>query len=84
MHTTCSILRNVIASSTKAELRGLFYNSQEATILRNTLEELGHPQPATPIKVDSLAAAGIVNKSLKQRRSRSIEMRFYLTRDRIN
>ena len=73
LHATCSILRNVMASATEAELGGLFYNVQEAIILRTTLEELDHPQPATPTKTDNSTAAGIVIKSLKQRKSRSIQ-----------
>ena len=34
--------------------------------------------------MENSKAAGIVNKSLKQRRYRSMDMRFYWVRDRIN
>ena len=63
-----------MASSAEAELGGLIYNAQEAVILLTTLEELGHPQPATPIKTNNSMTAGIVNKSLKQPRSRSMDV----------
>jgi hypothetical protein len=49
IHITCTILKLVAASAAKAELGALFLNAQEAKILRLTLDELGHPQPPTPI-----------------------------------
>jgi hypothetical protein len=42
-----------------------------------TIEELGHPQPPTPIKTDNSTACGIANNTLKQCKSRSMDMRFY-------
>jgi hypothetical protein len=46
--------------------------------LCNTLADLGHPQPPTPIQTDiSWCAAGIINDiTVKQRRSKAIDMRF--------
>jgi hypothetical protein len=78
-----SILQQVLASATEAEVGGLFYNAQEACPLRLTLEFLGHPQPATPIQTDNKAAEGIINDTVKQRRSKAIDMRFYWLRDRV-
>ena len=43
-----------MASAVKEEMGGLFVNGKEAVILRTTLEELGHPQPPTPIKLTTL------------------------------
>ena len=48
-----SILRFVVALAAEAELGGLFHNGKEAKILRLTLQELGHPQPPTPIHCDN-------------------------------
>ncbi len=45
-----SICKFVVASAAEAELGALFYNCQDGTILRLTLEELGHQQPPTPIQ----------------------------------
>ena len=39
---SASICKFVIASAAKAELGALFYNCQETTTLRLSLEELGH------------------------------------------
>ena len=60
----------------ESELGGLFFNTQDAIILRTTLEELGHPQPPTPIKTENYTAAGIVNTYFKQRKSKVIDVSF--------
>ena len=58
-------------------------NAKLAVPMRATLEEMGHPQPPTPIKTDNTTANGIINGSLKQQRSKAIDMRFYWLRDRV-
>jgi hypothetical protein len=78
-----SIMKMVVASAAEAELGALFFNGQEATTLRTTLLELGHPQPATPMQTDNVTAAGIANNTVKQRRSKAVDMRFYWIRDRV-
>ena len=83
LHVVCSIIKNVMASSVEAEMGALFVNGQEAIILRTTLEELGHDQTPTPIKTDNSTASGIANKSIQQCRLRSMDMRFYWVRDRV-
>jgi hypothetical protein len=79
----CSIMCMVLSSATEAEVAGLFYNAKECCPLRHTLEALGHPQPATDIQTDNEVANGIVNDTVKQRRSKAIDMRFYWIRDRV-
>jgi hypothetical protein len=81
--TPCHIMRAVVSSAAEAELGGLFYNGKEACPIRITLEELGHPQPPTVIVTDNSTATGIANDSVKQKRSKAIDMRFYWTRDRV-
>jgi hypothetical protein len=79
----CQNLKEIVASASEAELAALFHNCREACPLRTTLEELGHPQPATPVKTDNSTAAGISNDTVKQKRSKAIDMRFYWVRDRV-
>jgi hypothetical protein len=43
----------------------------------------GYPQPATPIQTDNICASGIANDTVKQRRSKVIDMCFYWVKDRI-
>jgi len=67
IHVHSSIMKSVLASATEAEVGALFYNAQDGVMLRTTLTELGHPQPATPIQTDNKVADGIVNDRVKQR-----------------
>jgi len=83
IHIISTILNNVMASATEAEVGALFHNAQDACSLRNTLIFLGHPQPATPIQTDNACAEGIINDTVKQKRSKAIDMRFYWVRDRV-
>ena len=76
----CAILKLVTASAAEAEISALFLNAQEEKLLRITLQELGHPQPPTPIHVDNTNAVVIVNKTMKRQWSRAMEMRFLASR----
>jgi hypothetical protein len=79
----CQILREVVSSAAEAELAALFHNGKTACPLRICLTELGHPQPPTPIVTDNSTASGIANDTVKQKRSKAIDMRFYWIRDRV-
>lgn len=83
VHVPCTILKVVVSSAAEAEVGALFYNGKEAAWLRTTLEDMGHPQPPTPIQTDNSCAAGTANSMVKQRRSKAIDMRFYWVRDRV-
>jgi hypothetical protein len=72
-----------MASAAETELGGLFVNGQDAVPERITLEELGHPQGPTPMATDNGTASGIANDSIKQKRSKAMDMRFYWIRDRV-
>jgi hypothetical protein len=77
VYITCTILKLIAASAAEAELGALFLNAQEAKVLRITLEELGHPQPPTPIHIDNTTTVGIVNNTIKRQRSRAMEMCYF-------
>ena len=77
------VIKNVMASAAEAELAALFMNAQEAVALRNCLEAMGHTQPPTPLKTDNNTANGIINNTMKQKRSKAIDVRFYWVRDRV-
>ena len=51
--------------------------------MRTTLEEIRHKQPATTIYCDNACAVGIANDTIKQKRSKAIDMRFHWVRDRV-
>jgi len=62
----------------------LFNNLKEAIALRNSLEEMGHPQPPTPVEVDNTTAVGFTNRQIKQKQSKSMDMSFYWIQDRVD
>jgi hypothetical protein len=72
-----------MASASEAKVGALFVNGQTAEVLCTTLQEMGHPQPPTPMQTDNSTAFGIVNSSIRQRRSRAMDMRFYWVWDRV-
>jgi hypothetical protein len=47
------------------------------------LEDMGHPQGPTLIEADNACAVGLANDTVKQKRSKAIDMRFYWVRDRV-
>jgi hypothetical protein len=74
---TCTILKLVAASMAEAELGTLFLNAQEAKVIQLILEELGHPQPPTPIHIDNTTTVGIVKNTIKQQHLRAMVMRYF-------
>ena len=84
VHILCEILKNVMSSAAEAELGGLFRNGQEGYNIRNILTEMGHEQYGpTPIATDNSTAEGIANDTVKAKRSKAMDMRFYWIRDRV-
>ena len=83
IHINANIIKHVMSAASEAELGALFFNMKDAIPFRVALEEMGHPQPPTPIVVDNSTAAGVANKTVKQRRSKAMDMRFYWVQDRI-
>jgi hypothetical protein len=80
------VLKGVMSSATEAEIGALYLNAKEATVIRTTLDEMGHPQPPTPMETDNSTACGIMNRTVKQVRSKAskaIDMHFYWVRDRV-
>ena len=78
----CKTIRHVVASAAKAETSGLFHNAQTGLILRQLLRDFGHPQPATPLKTDNSTANSFVHSNIRQKRSKSWDMRYHWLRDK--
>ena len=72
-----------MASAAEAEYVALFLNGQAAVLVRTTLIEMHHPNPPTPIQVENSTAVEIANNSIKQKRSKAMDMRFHWIQDRI-
>jgi hypothetical protein len=66
IHVQCTTLKLVAASAAEAKLGALFLNAQDAKVFHLILEELGHPQPPTPIHINNTTTVGFVNNTIKQ------------------
>ena len=66
-----------MASAAEVEIGGLFMNAQEAVPERTTLIDPGHPHPPNPLKTENNTADGILNGTVKQKRSKALVMKFY-------
>jgi hypothetical protein len=52
-----------------------FKNAQSGAPIKITLIELVHEQPATPLLTDNSTAFGILNETIKEKRSKTMDMR---------
>ena len=84
IHSIYRIMSNVMISSAKSEISAAYINGQEAVPICTLISKLGNPQPATPIQVDNSTADGFANNTIKQKRSKAIDMRFYWICDRTS
>lgn len=78
-----AILKHVASSAAEAELGALFVNCKEATVIRQTLSDMGYPQGATPCTTDNSTANGMINDTIKKQRSRAMDMRYMWVQDRV-
>ena len=83
IHVECKLLKHVVSSAAEAETGGLFANCQAAVPIRHMLAALNHPQPPTPVRTDNSTASAFVNQTLKAKRSKSWDMRYFWVVDRI-
>jgi hypothetical protein len=78
-----AVIKNVVASAAESEVRACFHNAQSGAPLRVTLTELGHKQPPTPMRTDNSTALGILNETIKHKRSKAMDMRYHWLTDRV-
>jgi hypothetical protein len=78
-----AVIKNVVAPSAESEVGGCFQNAQSDTPLRITVIELGYKKPATPLRTDTSTAFGIVNETIKQKRSNAMDMRYRWLTERV-
>jgi hypothetical protein len=73
----------VVASTAESEDGACFHNAQSGAPLRVTLTELVHTQPPAPLRTDNSTAFSIFNETIKQKRSKSMDMRYHCLTDRV-
>ena len=82
VHLITKIIKHVMSSMAEAEIGALFYTTQDGVVLRNTLIEMGWPRPKTPVQTDNSTTAGVVNKTIQPKRTKSMDMKFLWLRCR--
>ena len=82
IHSISKIMDNVMVSAAEAEIGAAYINGWEAIPIRTTLQELNHPQPPTKMQVDNTTAIGFATDTIKQKRTKAINIRFYWICDR--
>jgi hypothetical protein len=58
-------------------------NAKEGAVLCTTLKELGHPHPTTPLETDNTTSTWYSNGTIKQKRTKEMDMRFCWIKDRV-
>ena len=81
VHTIAQIIKAVMASAAEAEIGALYLNAREVIPMRVTLEEMGHPQPRTPMQTDNSVAQGLATLNVAPKRLKAMDMRFHWLRD---
>ena len=70
------IIKAVMSSAAEAELGALFINAKTAVSMRQTLEEMGHPQPRTPMQTDNSTAHALLTNRILPKALKAMDMRF--------
>ena len=81
IHYVAEIIKTVMSSATEDELGALYINARKGVEIRNILQEMGHPQPPTPMQTDNSTADGIINSRVQPKRTKVMDMRFHWLRD---
>ena len=78
-----TIIPTVAASAVEAEYASAFIVGQAATSIMHTAMDLGYPQHTIQMISDNSCAVGIANNTVKQKRSKAIDMRYHWIRDQV-
>ena len=74
------IIKAVMSSAAEAELGALFINAKMAVSMQKTLEEMGHPQPQTPIQTDNSTAHALLTNKILPKALKAMDMRLHWLR----
>ena len=82
IHVECVLLKHVVSSSAEAEIGALFHNTKMTIFIIKMLESLGHKQDKVHIKTDNSTAQAFSNSVLKEKRSKTWDMRWWWLQDK--
>ena len=65
IHINSKIIKNIVASTAKAEIGVRYMNGKDCIPIRPTLNEMGYVQTSTPIQAANTTAASFANSIIK-------------------
>lgn len=77
----CVILRNIMKLAAEEETQTVFHNRKAAIPIRITAKELGRHQPATTFKTNNSTCGGILNVTMRQKRSKHYDTKIWCFHD---
>ena len=83
----CKTIKNIASLAAAAESGGIYMGGKHARCpMRAALEELSNSQPLTgsPFETDNSTAQGVLTSKMRQKLSKSSDMRYWWMKDRIN
>jgi hypothetical protein len=78
------IIKFVMALAAESKLAALFVTAREMIPHRQTLIDMGWPQPKSPIQTDNSTATGVTNNTIVPCRSKMMNMCFWWLRCRAS
>ncbi len=80
LYHICYLIYRIIHTGATVLIQVISYM---LVLLKVLTHDMGYPQPPTTILCDNTSAIGLANDTIKQKRSKAIDMRFHWIRDRI-
>jgi hypothetical protein len=77
------VLKHAMSLAAEAETGAVFIKAKEGEVLTTTLEELGHRHHPAPMETYNTTATGYSNGTIKQKRTKAMDMHFYWIKDRV-
>jgi hypothetical protein len=74
------IIQAFMSSAAEAELGALFINAKTSVSMRQTLAELGHPQPCTPMQTGNATAHVLLTNKILPKALKAMDIRFHWLR----
>ena len=80
--TIAKIIKTVMPSAAEAEMAAIYITAKTNIPLRDTLIEMGWPQPQSPIQTDNSTDVGFTNKTIVNKDTKSVDMKLWWLRER--
>ena len=80
--TVAQIIKFIMSSAAEADISCLFVCAKAMFQLRQTLIDMGWPQPKSPIQCDNYTSVGVDNDTIIKRKTKTTNMQYHWLRCR--